>query len=128
MSEPWIRIDNLRLSRGGRLVLDGITSELSGRAVGLVGANGAGKSTLIGALLGVLKVAACHPGGLGHYEAELVERMLPQAAVAIQNLRRAESLEIGMLEAEKKHAMATLARGVSHDINNAVGAVMPYCS
>jgi ABC-2 type transport system ATP-binding protein len=56
MNEPWIRIDNLRLSRGGRPVLEGITSELSGRAVGLVGANGAGKSTLIGALLGVLRV------------------------------------------------------------------------
>lgn len=56
MNEPWIRIDDVRLSRGGRLVLEGITSELSGRAIGLVGANGAGKSTLIGALLGVLKV------------------------------------------------------------------------
>jgi ABC-2 type transport system ATP-binding protein len=55
MNEPWIRIDDVRLSRGGRLVLEGITSELSGRAIGLVGANGAGKSTLIGALLGVLK-------------------------------------------------------------------------
>jgi ABC-2 type transport system ATP-binding protein len=56
MNEPWIQIDDVRLSRGGRLVLEGITSELSGRAIGLVGANGAGKSTLIGALLGVLKV------------------------------------------------------------------------
>jgi ABC-2 type transport system ATP-binding protein len=55
VNEPWIRLDNVRLSRGGRLVLCGITSELSGRAIGLVGANGAGKSTLIGALLGVLK-------------------------------------------------------------------------
>jgi ABC-2 type transport system ATP-binding protein len=55
VNEPWIQLDNVRLSRGGRLVLNGITSELSGRAIGLVGANGAGKSTLIGALLGVLK-------------------------------------------------------------------------
>ncbi len=55
MNDPWIQLDNVRLSRGGRLVLNGITSELSGRAIGLVGANGAGKSTLIGALLGVLK-------------------------------------------------------------------------
>ncbi|MEE9268981.1 MAG: ABC transporter ATP-binding protein [Candidatus Krumholzibacteria bacterium] len=55
MNEPWIRLDNVRLSRGGRLVLKGISSELSGRAIGLVGANGSGKSTLIGALLGVLK-------------------------------------------------------------------------
>ena len=55
MNEPWIQLDNVRLSRGGRIVLKGISSELSGRAIGLVGANGSGKSTLIGALLGVLK-------------------------------------------------------------------------
>lgn len=55
MSEPWIRLVDLNLSRGGRPVLRNITSDLSGRAVGLVGANGAGKSTLIGALLGVLR-------------------------------------------------------------------------
>ena len=55
MTEPWIRLSEVRLSRGGRPVLQGISADLSGRAVGLVGANGAGKSTLIGALLGVLK-------------------------------------------------------------------------
>lgn len=55
MSEPWIRLSDVRLSRGGRVVLGGITCDLAGRAIGLVGANGAGKSTLIGALLGVLK-------------------------------------------------------------------------
>ena len=27
--------------------------------------------------------------------------------------------------AERKHAMADLARGVSHDVNNALGAVLP---
>jgi ABC-2 type transport system ATP-binding protein len=55
MNDTWIRLGDVRLSRGGRPVLKGITSELSGRAIGLVGANGAGKSTLIGALLGVLR-------------------------------------------------------------------------
>jgi ABC-2 type transport system ATP-binding protein len=58
MNESWIRLQDVKLYRGGRLVLNGITSGLSGRAVGLVGANGAGKSTLIGALLGVLKAAS----------------------------------------------------------------------
>lgn len=53
--EPWIIVEDLHLSRGGRPVLHGITASLSGRAIGLVGANGAGKSTLIGALLGVLR-------------------------------------------------------------------------
>ncbi len=55
MSQSWIDIHDLRLERGGRLVLQGVNASLAGRAVGLVGANGAGKSTLIGALLGVLK-------------------------------------------------------------------------
>jgi ABC-2 type transport system ATP-binding protein len=55
MNQVWIDIHDLRLERGGRLVLQGVNASLSGHAIGLVGANGAGKSTLIGALLGVLK-------------------------------------------------------------------------
>ena len=55
MSHAWIDVHDLRLERGGRLVLQGVNASLSGQAVGLVGANGAGKSTLIGALLGVLR-------------------------------------------------------------------------
>jgi ABC-2 type transport system ATP-binding protein len=58
MNESWIELDGVHLSRGGRPVLNGITSNLSGRAVGLVGPNGAGKSTLIGALLGVLRASS----------------------------------------------------------------------
>jgi two-component system, NtrC family, sensor kinase len=76
-------------------------------------------------LLGVLKVAAVHAGTFGQYEVELVSQFLPQAAVALQNARRAESLEQRVLIAERKHAMADLARGVSHDVNNALGAVLP---
>ena len=59
------------------------------------------------------------------YEVELVSQFLPQTAVALRNARRAESLEQRVLIAERKHAMADLARGVSHDVNNALGAVLP---
>jgi signal transduction histidine kinase len=76
-------------------------------------------------LLGVLKVAAVHAGTFSQYEVELISQFLPQAAVALQNARRAESLEQRVLIAERKHAMADLARGVSHDVNNALGAVLP---
>ncbi len=76
-------------------------------------------------VLGVLKVASCRPGTLGEYEADLVRGFLAHAAVAIRNLRRTESLEAGLLAAEKKHVMANLVRGVSHDINNALGSVLP---
>ena len=61
----------------------------------------------------------------GAYEADLVTRFLPQVGIALRNLRRTESLETGMLEAEKKHVLATIARGVSHDVNNAFGSVLP---
>jgi signal transduction histidine kinase len=40
-------------------------------------------------------------------------------------LQRTESLEARMLTAERRHAMAELARGVSHDVNNALGSMLP---
>jgi ABC-2 type transport system ATP-binding protein len=42
----------LEVRLGGRVVLDGLTGELRGNAIGLLGPNGAGKSTLINTLLG----------------------------------------------------------------------------
>jgi signal transduction histidine kinase len=78
-----------------------------------------------GGLLGVLKVASISPGAFSRYEVDLVAQFLPQAAVALQNSRRTESLERKVLQAERKHAMADLARGVSHDVNNALGVVLP---
>jgi two-component system, NtrC family, sensor kinase len=76
-------------------------------------------------VLGILKVASCHPGSFNGYEADLVQRFTPLAAVAIQNSQRTVTLETKMLEAEKKHAVANLLRGVSHDVNNALGCVLP---
>ena len=76
-------------------------------------------------LIGVLKIAARYPGSLNAYDAELVEHFRSQAAVAIQNLHRTESLRARVLTAERKHAMADLARSVSHDVNNALGSMLP---
>ena len=47
-----IDLDRLEVQLGGRTVLDGLTGELRGDAIGLLGPNGAGKSTLINTLLG----------------------------------------------------------------------------
>ena len=76
-------------------------------------------------VLGVLKVAARHAGRLTRYDAELVDRFRSQAAQAIDILNRTESLEARMLTAERRHAMAELARSVSHDVNNALGSMLP---
>ena len=58
------------------------------------------------------------------YESELMSSFLPQAGGPM-HAERTESLETKMLAAERKHAIADVARGVSHDLNNAVGAVLP---
>jgi signal transduction histidine kinase len=76
-------------------------------------------------LVGVLKIAGRDPGRLKPYDAELVEHFRSQAAVAIQNLHRTASLRARLLTAERKHAMAELARSVSHDVNNALGSMLP---
>jgi ABC-2 type transport system ATP-binding protein len=47
-----IDLDRLEVRLGGRIVLNGLTGELRGNAIGLLGPNGAGKSTLINTLLG----------------------------------------------------------------------------
>jgi len=76
-------------------------------------------------LVGVLKIAARHPEQLKPFDAELVEHFRSQAAIAIQNLHRTESLRARVVTAERKHAMADLARSVSHDLNNALGSMLP---
>jgi signal transduction histidine kinase len=75
--------------------------------------------------LGLLKIAAKQCGSFAAYEAELVSQFLPHASIAVQNSQRTESLELNLIQAERKHAMADLARGVAHDVNNALGAVLP---
>ncbi len=47
-----IDLDRLEVRLGARTVLNGLTGELQGNAIGLLGPNGAGKSTLINTLLG----------------------------------------------------------------------------
>jgi ABC-2 type transport system ATP-binding protein len=47
-----IDLDRLEVWLGARSVLNGLTGELRGNAIGLLGPNGAGKSTLINTLLG----------------------------------------------------------------------------
>ena len=47
-----VDLDRLEVRLGARTVLNGLTGELQGNAIGLLGPNGAGKSTLINTLLG----------------------------------------------------------------------------
>jgi ABC-2 type transport system ATP-binding protein len=47
-----ISLDGLEVRLANRTILNGLTGELQGKAIGLLGPNGAGKSTLINTLLG----------------------------------------------------------------------------
>jgi ABC-2 type transport system ATP-binding protein len=56
---PAIRVERLRVVRGGRLVLPDLTCEIAGGAVtGLLGPSGSGKTTLIRSIVGVQRIAA----------------------------------------------------------------------
>lgn len=75
--------------------------------------------------IGALLLTARCAGAFAEHERRVLEQFTMPASVAIQYMRRTESLQTRMLEAEKKHVVANLARGVSHDVNNALGAVLP---
>jgi ABC-2 type transport system ATP-binding protein len=54
VTKPAIRIQELRVRRGNKLVLPNVSLELpAGRVIGLLGPSGSGKTTLIRAIVGV---------------------------------------------------------------------------
>jgi ABC-2 type transport system ATP-binding protein len=58
MDAPVIEVDGLRVVRGGRLVLDGVSFTVpAGQVTGLLGPSGCGKTTLIRSIVGVQIVA-----------------------------------------------------------------------
>jgi ABC-2 type transport system ATP-binding protein len=58
MTEPAIRVEGLRVVRGGVTVLPGVGCEVAaGSVTGLLGPSGSGKSTLIRAIVGVQQIA-----------------------------------------------------------------------
>jgi two-component system, NtrC family, sensor kinase len=77
------------------------------------------------AFLGLLEIAAWRRPPFDADDLAVVERFLPAAAVSIRNARVNLSLERQAVEAEVKASLVTLARAVAHDVNNAVGSILP---
>lgn len=75
--------------------------------------------------LGILKLSGCAPQTFGPYELAIVERFMSLASVALKRAQTLEDLQARMLKIERQNALAHLARGVAHDINNALGEVIP---
>ncbi len=78
-----------------------------------------------GRLLGVLKVSSTDPAFFGDREQRLAERLLPFAVAALAHAEAAIRFEEQIVETEKRAALSDLARGVAHDVNNALGAILP---
>jgi len=75
--------------------------------------------------LGILKLSGCAPGTFGDHELAVVQRFTSLASVALKRAQTLEDLQARMLKIERQNALAHLARGVAHDINNALGEVIP---
>jgi signal transduction histidine kinase len=75
--------------------------------------------------LGILKMAAWQRPPFARRDVEVVERFLPAAAVSMRNARVNKSLEMQAVEAEVKASLVTLSHAVAHDVNNAVGSILP---
>ncbi|HEY0556954.1 MAG TPA: HAMP domain-containing sensor histidine kinase [Thermoanaerobaculia bacterium] len=78
-----------------------------------------------GEFLGLLKIAAWKRRPFDAWDAAIVERFLPAAAASIRNARLNMSLERQAIQAELKATLVTLASAVAHDVNNAVGTILP---
>ena len=78
-----------------------------------------------GEFLGLLKIAAWKRRPFDSWDGTVVERFLPAAAVSIRNARLNMSLESKAIQAELKATLVTLANAVAHDVNNAVGTILP---
>src|SRR4029079_11999319 len=74
---------------------------------------------------GILKLSGSAPSAFCPYELAIVERFMALASVALKRAQTLEDLQARMLKIERQNALAHLARGVAHDINNALGEVIP---
>jgi signal transduction histidine kinase len=78
-----------------------------------------------GEFLGLLKIAAARRPPFDAGDIAIVQRFLPAAAVSMRNAQVNRSLESQAMRAELKAGLVTLASAVAHDVNNAVGSILP---
>jgi branched-chain amino acid transport system ATP-binding protein len=103
MAEPVLQVDELHVSYGPIRALRGISLRVAaGETVAIVGANGAGKTTLMGALSGILSIAAGGARFLGRDIAKTSPHRLarqgmlhvPEGRGTLQRMPVAENLRL----------------------------------
>jgi signal transduction histidine kinase len=74
--------------------------------------------------VGLLAAFGREPLSLSESSSEYLLPLLPLAAISIQNQLDDEGMRRAFLEEQKKHAIADIARGVAHDINNSLAVLL----
>jgi len=78
-----------------------------------------------GELLGLLKVSSRVREAFDGDDVRVVQEFLPQANAAIRTSQLSATLHKRTIQSEKRLGILEIARGVAHDINNALGSVLP---
>jgi ABC-2 type transport system ATP-binding protein len=117
-SAPAISVDGLRVVRGGRTVLPGLsTSILGGAVTGLLGPNGSGKSTLMRAIVGVQRIES----GTVHVLGE--EAGSPKLRARVGYMTQAPSVYGDLTVEENLRYFARILRASAAQVDAAVTRV-----
>lgn len=74
---------------------------------------------------GLLRLGAQRPSAFGDHELGIIQSFVPAVSVAMRRAQTGEEVQRKVLDVERRAALAHLARGVAHDVNNALGSVLP---
>jgi ABC-2 type transport system ATP-binding protein len=117
-SGPAIAVDALRVVRGERTVLDGLSFEVApGAVTGLLGPSGCGKTTLMRAIVGVQKVAGGSVRVLGRPAGSAPLRS------CVGYVTQAPSVYADLTVAENLRYFAAVLGAPSGDVDRVVGEV-----
>jgi signal transduction histidine kinase len=74
---------------------------------------------------GILRVASKSREALGRFEAAIIDQFTPLLSLSVQFLLRTWDFKKEIIEAIRENTLVDVARGVAHDVNNSLGAVLP---
>ncbi len=75
--------------------------------------------------LGILQIRSRSAAAFNAADLRILEELLPLASVTLYNSTMYKTQHDLLVSAERKNALADLARAISHDLNNAFGVILP---